>query len=76
MSYRQIQDVSELSLNGLSFWDGSPIQKFYFFLRTYSCSWFGKQLECGFYFYDVYLGCVAALFRAHNLALSYFPRGI
>ena len=30
MSYRQIQDVTELSLNGLSFWDGSPIQKFYF----------------------------------------------
>ena len=32
MSYRQIQDVSELSLNGLSFWDGSPIQKILFFI--------------------------------------------
>ena len=29
MSYRQIQDVTELSLNGLRLWDGPPIQKFY-----------------------------------------------
>ena len=50
MSYRQIQDVSELSLNGLSFWDGSPIQKFYFSLEPTLAVGLGNNWSVGFIF--------------------------